>query len=210
MSKQQITILTILLIAALFLIISGTIVSQKKDQIQSPEIKSVSTFDISPSPKLSPTAEPDPIVNEWREYNNEQYNFSITIPSDWNVEDYASLYPSGGTLIAFSPTRLPCKTCTYFRDGYMSIKIYNEKTDPIFYTNFKQRMSNLGKKKEYFQFQIDNKTGVYLANVAAIENQGWVYEISYDKDKGTADAIQSKLFQKILSSFKFTKLIFEN
>ena len=210
MYKPQSTILTVLFIAAIGLLIAGFVISQKKDTTQAQDIKPVSTYDVNPSPNVSPTVVPEPEIMAWRAYGNESYNFSIEVPDGWRVVDYSSLYPSGGTVIAFSPDPLPCKTCTYFRDGFFSIKIYNERTDPIFYTNFKQRMQGLGKKKEYLQFQVDGKTGVYFSNIAAVENQGWVYEFSYDKEKGSGDAVASKIFQHVLSSFKFTKLTFEN
>ncbi len=208
-NKVLSTTLTILAITSVVLIIIATNITGKNDLVKNEDVKPVSTFDINPSPKVSPTSMPEPEIITWRVYNNDIYNFSVEVPQEWYQEDYASLYQNGGTVIAFSPSKLPCKTCTYFRDGYFSIKIFNQQTDPIFYTAFTERKNNLGKQKEYIQIQLDKKPGVYFANIADVESQGWVYEFSFDKDKGQANAVESKIFQRVLSSMKFTKLTFE-
>jgi hypothetical protein len=208
-NKVLFTTLSMLAVISIVLIIVATNISGKKDMAKEEDMKPVSTFDLNPSPKVSPTPIPEPEIADWRIYSNDQYNFSIEVPQDWYQEDYSSLYQTGGTVIAFSPTKLPCKTCTYFRDGYFSIKIFNQQTDPIFYTAFTERKNNLGKNKEYIEIQLDKKPGVYFANIADVENQGWVYEFSFDKDQGKANAIESKIFQHVLFTMKFTKLLFE-
>ncbi|MGE5042029.1 MAG: hypothetical protein ACM3IJ_03940, partial [Candidatus Levyibacteriota bacterium] len=58
---------------------------------------------------------------------------------------------------------------------------------------------------------IDGKTGVLSDNMVAVENtdQGWVYEFDLDTNNGNTKALDSKIFQRAVSSFKFTGLKFK-
>lgn len=166
-----------------------------------------STFSLSPTPIPSPTKALEPFVGTWATYNNDKYNFTIDYPSNWIQQEYDQ---QSGFRIAFSPNTLPCKDCTYVHEGYYSVRVYNQKTDSLSYTDFTTRMKNAGKSKDYLLIRIDDKSAVLFANTVALENNGWVYEISLDTNNGNENVIDSKLFQKAATSLKFTYLLFNN
>jgi hypothetical protein len=134
------------------------------------------------------------------------YNFTAEVPSDWNEEDYMPSYATGGTLIAFSPDPLPCNTCSYYYSGYFSIRIFSQTSDPESYALFTQKVQQLGKNPEYKEANLGNKKAVAFANTIATENQGWVYELSLDRDQGNTNIEESEIFQKVASSFTFINL----
>lgn len=171
----------------------------------------VSSIVLSPSPVTSGTQEKpvDPTVESWKPYDNATYLFTINIPDGWNFQDYKDNFPKGGTLLAFSPDTLPCSTCSYVHDGFFSIKIYNNEVDPTSYANFQSKIKNVGKDPQTLGVYVDQKVGVLIGNTISVENQGWVYEISYDVENGEAKPFDSKLFQQIMSSFRFTGLQFK-
>ncbi|HVZ12532.1 MAG TPA: hypothetical protein VG965_05900, partial [Patescibacteria group bacterium] len=156
---------------------------------------------------VSPTVEVEPEVNNWMPYNNDKFNFSINVPDGWKSQDYSS-QANGGAQIAFSPNSLPCDTCTYFYDGFFSIKIYNQKTSPDAYADYQQRLAFIGKKEGYQQIKIGAAQGVLAANTVALASQGYIYELSLDEDHGSKNAVDSKIFMNVLSSIKFTGLAF--
>lgn len=175
---------------------------------QNDALKPLSTLDVNPSDSTSEGITVDPVVKGWRTYAHTQYSFSLEVPMDWNEQEYLPLQPTGGTLIAFSQDTLPCKTCSYFRDGFFSVKVYSEKSDPDFYRDFMQRSQSVGKREGYQGVVLGGKNGVLFGNVAAVENQGWVYEISLDTNDGNGKIIDSQIMQKVLSSLSFTHLLF--
>ena len=161
------------------------------------------------SPMISPTTPAsEPVITSWKTYSNDTYNFTIWYPDGWNQQDYSSFYQNGGTLIAFSPDSLPCPTCSYVKNGFYSIRIYNSNTDPEPYSEFTKRMQLIGKNKDYFAAKMDGASGVYSGKTIAVENKGWVYEVTLDKDLGQEKAFDSKIFKQSAESLKFTNLIF--
>ena len=173
-------------------------------------VETISTFSLSPTSPPAQKTPTEPLVEKWQVYANEQFNFSLQIPDKWHVQDYAKIYPNGGTLIAFSPDPLPCDTCTYFRNGYFSLRLFNEKSSPESYILYTQRMKAVGKNKEYQGVKIKEATGVMSANLLAFEHEGWVYEFSLDYNNGSMRIIDSSLMQKIILSISYTGLKFTN
>jgi hypothetical protein len=193
------------LIGILF-IAAGIFFNQKQNTAVTPS----SLLVLSPSPYVSRAQEQEPAVAAWEVYTNEKYNFTLNVPTGWNRQEYENGNTAGGTVIAFSPMTLPCKTCTYVHEGYFSIRLYNQQTDPTFYAAFQQRLKAMNNSKEYLPIQLDGKKGVMFGSTVAVENEGWVYELSLDKENGTIPALNSQYFQKFASSLKFTYLIFDN
>jgi hypothetical protein len=170
----------------------------------------ISQLVLTPSPVVSPTPVSEPIVTAWRSYGNNQYNFTLEVPESWYEQDYAKAYPDGGTVVAFSPDPLPCATCTYVREGYLSVKVYNQKTHPERYADFLERVKKVGQDPKYVGVALNKKPGVFFANTIAVENQGWVYELTLDADLGDKNALESYIFQRAATSFTFTYLLFNN
>lgn len=166
-----------------------------------------STYALSPTPTPPGAAEPE--VTSWKTYHNDKYNFALDMPADWHVQDYSAFFNNKGTLIAFSPTPLPCETCSYLHDGYFSVRIYNQQTDPQLYDIYKQNVAKLGNDANYRQVTIGSKPALLYGNIVTVENQGWLYEFSLDKDDGKADIMKATIFQRALTSFTFTSL-FDN
>lgn len=186
----------------LFLIFAGFLTRQQDDTIQ-PQ----STVSISPT--ATPTiGNPlnESLVNSWRAYANDQYNFSIEVPAEWVQQEYPQT--TGGFLVAFAPHELPCSTCTYFRDGYFSVKVYNEKTDSEPYRDFKFRMENISKIKDYQAVQLSESKGLMGISTFAIEHGGAIFEISLDINDGNSKISESKILQKVITSLKFNELQF--
>lgn len=166
-----------------------------------------SSLVLSPTP-TKPAVRTEPQVDNWTQYSNNTYNFSIQIPAKWNIQDFSSQYPTGGTQIAFSPDMLPCNTCTYFYNGFFSVRIYNQKTSPEFYSAYQERVKNIGQNADYQSVTIAEKPAVMYANTVALENQGWVYEFSLDTHQGKDKVIDSKIFQRAVTSLQFTGVVF--
>lgn len=195
-------IVPILILGALFSI--NTFSKPQKEDV------SISSLVLDPSPTVpEEVSTKDPEVTTFRLYNNDPYNFTLTVPSDWKEADYSKTRPGGGTLIAFSPSPLPCDSCTYFHDGYLSVRIYNQKTSPQEYAVYMKASQSVGKSKEYQPVLLDNKKGIFSEHNLFIENNGWVYEFVFDKDNGKAKITESPLFQKIVTSVKFTNIVFD-
>jgi len=148
--------------------------------------------------------DPEPVIDSWKLYSNDQYNFSIEVPEMWNIQEYPPIQPNGGFMVAFGPNDLPCKTCTYFKNGYYSIKLFNEKSDPEYYKYFQTQVSNIGKVEGLKPITIGKYSGVMSNNTISIDHKDWVYELSLDAKEGTMQIPQSKIFQKASHSFKFT------
>jgi hypothetical protein len=168
---------------------------------------------MDPASTVKPTVPQDPVVTTWRNYTNDEYNFAMDVPSDWNEQAFSPSQPQeskGGTQVAFSPNPLPCETCSYFYDGYFSVKVYTQKSDAASYTNFVQKMNNIGKSAEYQGIILDGIKGVMTINTISAENHGYVYEISLDLDKGHGKIADSLVFRHAVNSFKFTYLLFNN
>jgi hypothetical protein len=193
-------------ITLLFLAILGLVFYPRKVDV-APQ----STFDVNPTTSsVTPSTAPDPVVFSWRTYSNDKYNFTVGVPSEWFEQEFSLPDAKEGTLVAFSPDHLPCKTCAYVYDGYFSVKVYNQKTDPDSYAGFTQRMNSISKSKDYQAVLLDGVKGVMFANTFAAENHGYVYELSLDANKGNAKIVDSLIFRRALSSFKFTYLLFNN
>ena len=193
--------LFILIVVALFLFFLGIIffLSQGKDALSQ-----LSTFNVEPTQKQTPSGEPE--VTSWRVYAHPTYNFTVEMPEGWNVQDYAAAYGNNGTRVAFSPDPLPCETCSYFYSGHFSIRVFNHQTDPESYAMFAQRVNAIGKNPAYKEALLGTTKAVAFANTITTEQQGWVYELSLDKDQGAKDIMTSKIMQKVASSFAFTNL----
>lgn len=146
---------------------------------------------------------PEKEIESWKAYSNHKYNFTIEVPSLWHEQDYSLYYQNRGTCIAFSPNHLPPPTSLYTREGYFSVRVYNEQTDPQRYNLYMQNVKKIGVDDNYHKTQIDDKSGVINGNIVAVENLDWVYEISFDKNEGKANASESKIFQRVLTSFRF-------
>ena len=167
-----------------------------------------STFVLTPSPIATPTKPPEPVVTTWTTYKNDKYNFTINYPDGWNQQEFT--LPSGGFLVAFSPTSLPCATCTYVHEGYYSVKVYNQTTDPKTYADYAAAKQTLGKSKDVIAIHMGGIQGILYGNTAAVENHNWIYAVTLDSNNGTDNALSSQLFQKAASSLQFTYLIFSN
>lgn len=204
MNNKNLFSFYVLLGISVFLIVAGVILYQYKGDGVKPE----STFDLSSTRVASSSASQEPDVTSWKNYNNDQYNFTFDFPAGWHQQEYDQPELKGGLFVAFSPDSLPCKTCTYFRSGYFSVKVYNQKTDSESYTAFQQRMANGGKSVDYQLVSLGKAKGVIFANTIAIANQDFVYELSLDTNGGNTKVADSKIFQKVLSTFKFTGLSF--
>lgn len=177
---------------------------------QQANIKPESTFSLTPSAGPSQSASlKEPDVESWRTYSNGIYNFTVEVPADWKEQEYPSPQPNGGFMVAFSPSDLPCKTCTYFRNGFFSIKLFNQKSDPDYYKDFAARLANIGKSKELQGVQLGKYKGVISGNTVSFDHIDWVYELSLDVRDGTLGINDSKIFQKALSSFRFSELLFQ-
>lgn len=155
------------------------------------------------SDSLSATPGPDPEITEWKAYTNAPYRFSLTVPAAWYSQDYQAMHPSGGTLIAFGPDPLPCSDCSYIRNGYLSLRIFNEKTDPEYYALYANRVKLLGRSKEYKEAVIGEKHGVATDTTVAVEQNGWVYEFTLDKNDGKAKIEDAAIFNRIVNSLTF-------
>jgi len=191
----------------LFLFVLWGVWLYRHNNPQKESVTPISTLDLNPVTP-HPTTYDEPVVDSWRIYNNDAYNFTINVPTQWSEQTYPNFQPDGGIFIAFSPDKLPCATCTYVHDGYLSIRVYNQKTNAQIYADYLQRIHNVGKMKEYQQVKLPVGTGVLFGNTIAVEHHGWIYEFSLDAQKGNADFTKAKLFQKIVLSLAFTDLSF--
>lgn len=203
-NKYRHAIITSIIVIVFLLILIAVFFSPNTKKNTSPQ----STFELNPSVAVSPTREPEPFVTSWRNYSNDKYNFAIDVPSDWHEQEIEVPGTEGGLLVAFSPNDLPCKTCSYVYDGFYSIKIYNQQTDPQSYAAFIDRANSVGKKEGYQAINLDGIKGVWFQNTLSAQNHGWVYELSLDKDQGQANITESLIFKKALNSFRFTYLLF--
>lgn len=165
-----------------------------------------STFSLSPTPSAQPTIPSEPVVTSWTTYTNNDYNFTMSIPDGWQQQEYK--LPSGVFIVAFSPTQLPCATCTYVHEGYMSVKVFSQTTDPQAYKTFTESLQSIGKVKGYIPAQLNNIRGVLYGNTVEVENHNLVYQVTLDENNGTMDVLSSQTFQKAASSLQFTYLIF--
>ena len=160
------------------------------------------------SPTIPQGDTPEPTVSQWRTYTHPVYNVSFTIPDGWNEQDYAALQQQGGALVAFSPSELPCGSCSYIRNGYLALRIFNPTTDPEYYTLFQNRVKALGKNKAYSQVSVGEKPAIRAGNTIAVEHNGWVYEFTLDKNTGTATIDGSSIFKQVINSVKFNENLF--
>ena len=148
----------------------------------------------------------DQEVTAWTPYENNTYFISFDFPAGWHAQDYSSFYNTGGSLVAFSPGELPCGTCSYLNNGYFSLRVYNAQTDPNFYTLYLNKTKKVEEDRNYKKVSIDSKVGILFGNTVSIENEGWVFDLTLDKNNGN-DAIEnSPVMKHVISSFKFTKL----
>ena len=207
--KTKYLALYICVAIVIVLLVTGGIATQKAK-----EVPPASVLNLNPSSETSPTStqsmEPESLPYSWEEYSNDEYNFSLTYPEDWYKEEYTPKESHDEMFIAFSPEPLPCANCTYIHDGYFSIKIYNQKTDAGAYAAFLQRLKSIGKAEGYLPAQLGGKQGVFFSNTISVENEGWVFEVTLEKNGGKASIEDSPIFKRIFSSFKFTNLIFSN
>ncbi|MGE5042389.1 MAG: hypothetical protein ACM3IJ_05820 [Candidatus Levyibacteriota bacterium] len=208
MNSRTITLWISLLLAFLASLGIGLLVYYHPQSNTLPPV-SVINMDTIPSSPLSSAPPAEPSVTSWQDFNNDKYLFDLQIPNGWISQDFSPQFQKGGTLFAFSPTSLPCPNCTYVHDGFFSLKIYNKTTDPEAYQKFDGLMKAIGKGPQ--GVMIDGRTGVLTDNMVAVENtdQGWVYEFDLDTNNGNTKALDSRIFQRAVSSFKFTGLKFK-
>lgn len=197
------TLYTVIVIG-IVLVAVGLLIHYKQSDIR-PE----STFDFNAPQKNTQATIKEPIITDWRTYANSSYNFSVDVPSNWQEQEYPSPMPSGTFLVAFGPEKLPCKTCTYFRNGYYSVKIYNQTSDPDYFKDFEGRMANVGKSREFIGIQLGDYKGVINGNTVAFDHKDWVYELNLDASNASMKITDSQIFQRAINSFKFTGLLFD-
>ena len=202
MDKSYIPVLGFLIFFTIIVVGIVLFFSQQKT-----ESVPLSSFSLSPTtPQATPSFSSEPVVTTWQTYENAPHEFRIQYPSGWQTQEYPS--QTGSMRIAFSPDQLPCGTCSYNQNGYFSILIYNTDTDPLLYSTFMERMGKVGKVAGYIPITILDSQGVFSENSAAFEYKGWVYDFVFDAHKSTLHPAESKIFQKALSSFEPTGLIF--
>jgi hypothetical protein len=173
------------------------------------EVQPASSLSFQPTAVVTPTPKPEPEVISWKTYKNDAFNFTMQVPDKWNQQIFETQDSEQGLFIAFSPDTLPCKTCTYYKNGYFSLRIFNEKTNPELYIAFLQRMKDAGKNPDIKPANLGGTPAIFQENFIAVENRGWVYEFTLDKFGETVTGItDSQIFMKVLSSFTFTHLIF--
>lgn len=150
---------------------------------------------------------PESEIESWTVYGNGRYEFTVEVPAKWNMQDYSAFHSNFGTVIAFSPKPLPCETCSYLNDGYFSIRIYNNQSDSGLYEIYAQKVKDVEEGIEYYRkIEMGGKPGISSDNSSIVENQGWVYELNLDKNNGTGKISESKILQRVFSSFKFTNI----
>lgn len=193
------------IITGVVLIAVGMLILHKPSNIQ-PE----STYSLDQKKPAAQKGFSDPLVDSYRTYSNQTYNFTIDVPATWHEQEYPSPQPNGGFMVAFGPDDLPCKTCTYFRNGFFSIRLFNQKSDPDYYKDFQVRLQNAGKAKDSQAVQLGKYKGVISGNTVAFDHLDWVYELSLDANDGNLGVNDSKIFQRAITSFHFIELIFNN
>lgn len=193
------------IISGIILIAAGVLILRRDESIK-PE----STFSLTPTTSVQNSGFKEPYVDSWKTYNNATYNFTIDVPSTWQQQEYPSPQPNGGFMVAFGPDKLPCSTCTYFRNGFYSVHLYNQKSDPDYYKDFQARLQNAGKSKDLQGVQLGKYKGVISGNTIAFDHNDWVYELTLDVQNGTLGINDSKIFQKAVTSFHFSELLFNN
>lgn len=206
MSEKQNAVLLMLFILLFGLFVFGLIFYQQQGGQDSFGAQPQSSLVLSPTGK--PPLPPEPKVFSWRTYTNDTFNFTIDVPEGWREQDYVGSYKDGGTLVAFSPDPLPCPTCSYFHNGFFSVRVYSQRSDPVYYADFANRVKSLGKKPGYQGVALDKAQGVAFANTIAVEKNGWVYELSLDRGEGQANIMDSEIFQKAATSFRLTHIVF--
>lgn len=206
MNEKQNAILLILFIFLFGIFVFGLIFYQQRGS-GTAGVEAQSTLLLTPAE--APELSPEPQIFTWRTYNNDAYYFTIDVPEEWGEQDYSQAYKDGGTLIAFSPDPLPCPTCAYFYNGYYSVRVFSQKSDPGYYADFVNRVRFLsGNKPGYQGVAISGAQGVMFENTIAVEKNGWVYELSLDILQGRAKITDSEIFQKAAASFRFTHVVF--
>lgn len=146
---------------------------------------------------------PEPIVNGWGTYSNQQYNFEMTIPTGWNKKEYSPGYGQS-IIFAFGSKELP----SYWNPDspYFFISIYPV-TDKTNYTSFQTRMSKVGQQPQVHKTAVLGGIGgeETLGTISA-EHAGYVYEITLHMiENENLDFQYSDISKQILASFKFVK-----
>jgi hypothetical protein len=206
MSEDKQKLILVSSIALIIICIIFGFIYYKGPKLDVNELKS--SLDLNPQASGSATV--DPAVTQWRLYSNPQYQFSITVPDEWHQEDYTPAHPNGGTLLAFSPDPLPCNTCSYLRNGYFSIRIFNERSFPEYYAQYAQSIKKVGQDPTYREVVVGKKKGIAHANLVTIEHLGWILEFSLDRNDGKDTYSDSEIFQRVVSSFTSTDILFDN
>jgi hypothetical protein len=200
--KYYIIFLLFLLLAGIFVMIQIQFFQQKPGNTGN----KLSTFSLTPT--ITVQVKQEPRVDSWQRYSNATYSVSFDIPKEWQQQDYAKFYPDGGTLLAFSPDPLPCDTCTYFQNGYFSVRIFNQQTDPVLYEAYLQKVQAVGKNKDYQVVAMGGEQGILAGSTITVAHQQWIYEFALDVNQGTMPVTDSKIFQKAVSSVAFDTLQF--
>lgn len=149
----------------------------------------------------------EPVVYSWEKYDNDKYQFSLDIPEGWHKQEYNVEPPYGGTIIAFSPNSLPCGTCSYIRDGFFSIRIYDQNSAPGDFALFAQRYKS-NDAKDFRKINIAGGVGILTASAISATHENKIFEMSLDNYNKEANISTSQIFSKFVFSLTFTDLQF--
>lgn len=199
MDKSYLPVLGFL-IFFLVIIIGIVLFISRQDQ----QVKPLSSFSLTPSPSqsLTPSTFQEEPITSWNVYENTESEFRVSYPSLWNKQEYESPDDKHIIRVAFSPSVLPCSTCSYHQDGYISILIYTKTTDPALYSLYQERLSKIGKVAGYQPVTVAGSNGVFSGNSIAFEHHGYVFDFILDGNNRTIDPRKSEIFQKVVGSFE--------
>jgi len=165
-------------------------------------------FSSCPSQESTPSAD----VSTWKIYDNPQMGFTFMYPNNWDTKILPNPGPLTqpdelliGTIGEIDRQNTPIKLFTYYNPDKLSVKEFNEKLgrnnqsgDPIGLWSDNQTIVKMSNGTQaYYQKEF------YC--VAMCQSYVWVYDkwimqlVNYPKNISN----QSKLFDQILSTFKF-------
>ncbi|HUQ85690.1 MAG TPA: PsbP-related protein [Candidatus Limnocylindrales bacterium] len=205
-----------IVVTLLFLMIAIFTMSISNKSASSKDSKKSASEELTPENPEQPNQQSDAsevpsVSNGWKTYKNEQ--FSINYPQDWETNELN--FPNGKPAISIKPTVNTSNSSNVI----LTINIESA----AFIDSFKQRQQGyaaLGFKNS--KMQIDNieayklrgslapKTASASASAKAIQttyillkkgDEGYVFDYSYTSSG--IDAQLEKIFNRIISSFKF-------
>jgi hypothetical protein len=200
-----------LIVLVIIFSIPVIILVAKNKQENLPPVQFQSGYELTPTQAVSKLpaqkiVEPD--VSVWEIYNNDNLQFKISYPKDWHQQEYKVDPPYGGKIVAFSPNNLPCSSCSYVRNGYFSIRVFDQTDAPGDYNLFLQRLQSNG-GEGFKKINFGGGIGILTSNTISVEHENKVFEMSLDNlNKNNMQVLDSKLFQKFALSLAFTNLQF--